>query len=158
MATRKSKGTGFVAVDEIEFRRFEFECTFQPSKAKPTTTTQPPTTTKAPTTSPAPTTIPTTTVEPTEPFECKYRILNTYLVAIIYYLIMLFCCVYDFQRKLYFYEKLQSNATSIRTFVNLLNIQMVMVLQNKVLVGSAKRENKSLTKVLKVHKKVQMSQ
>ena len=89
MATRKSKGTGFVAVDEIEFRRFDFECTFQPSKAKPTTTTVPPTTTKAPTTSPAPTTIPTTTVEPTEPFECKYCIHITYQVTTIYYYI---CC------------------------------------------------------------------
>ena len=72
MATRKAKGTGFITVDEIEFRNVEFECSFQPSKATPTTTTVPPTTTKAPTTTPALTTIPTTTVEPTEPIDCIY--------------------------------------------------------------------------------------
>ena len=141
MATRKSKGTGFVAVDEIEFRRFDFECTFQPSKAKPTTTTVPPTTTKAPTTSPAPTTIPTTTVEPTEPFECKYRI----HIRVTEYLLLSF--MYDYQCKFYLNQKGQSNVTLTRTFVNLLNIQMVMVLQNKGLLGSEKRENKSLTRV-----------
>ena len=50
MATRKAKGTGFIAVDEVEFRNVDFDCSFQPPNAKPTTTTVAPTTPKPPTT------------------------------------------------------------------------------------------------------------
>ena len=80
MATRKAKGTGFIAVDEVEFRTDDFDCSFQPSNAKPTTTTVTPTTPKPPTTTQAPTTIPPTTVEPTEPPECKYYEILTFLI------------------------------------------------------------------------------
>ena len=81
MATRKAKGTGFIAVDEVEFRNVDFDCSFQPSNAKPTTTTVAPTTPKPPTTTQAPTTIPPTTVEPTEPPDCKYNEILTYLIS-----------------------------------------------------------------------------
>ena len=43
-----------MAVDDIEFKRFEL-CEFTPEDAKPT-----------------PTTVPPTTVEPTEPPDCMY--------------------------------------------------------------------------------------
>ena len=52
---RKASGKGFVAVDDIEFKRFEPPCDLTPPEAKPVTTTQPP-----------------TTVEPTEPPDCKH--------------------------------------------------------------------------------------
>ena len=51
---RKSSGLGFVAVDDIEFKRVEL-CEFTPPEAKP-----------------VPTTVPPTTVEPTEPPDCMY--------------------------------------------------------------------------------------
>ena len=69
---RGSSGKGYVALDDVEFRMFEF-CEFEPPEAKPGSSTLPPattTTTKGPTTAPPTTTVgppTTTTVEPTEP-------------------------------------------------------------------------------------------
>ena len=63
MVQRKNSGSGFVAIDSVEFKFFE-DCLFAPDQAKPIPTTIPPTT--------VPT---TTTVEPTEPPDCTYIIL-----------------------------------------------------------------------------------
>ena len=64
MVRRGNSGSGFVAVDAVQFRFLE-DCIFNPDQAKPIPTTIPPTTTKPPTTVP-----PTTTIEPTEPPDC----------------------------------------------------------------------------------------
>ena len=75
---RAKSAKGYVALDDVEFKTFEF-CEFTPPNAKPGASTIPPTTqttpkpptTVPPTTTKAPTTLPpTTTIEPTEPPDC----------------------------------------------------------------------------------------
>ena len=78
MVERGQNSHGYVAIDDVEFKFWEFECNFMPPDAKPIDpTTIPPTTTtttKGPTSAPPTTTTgppTTTTVEPTEPDSCK---------------------------------------------------------------------------------------